>query len=208
MNISPVRKCHCRECQENWKACERIPDGHGQLIFMVSRPRCSAIQVSTHLSYCSLRAIRRQQRPNPSPAMPWKHSRFIPRTTDSSYFLSQSTSRDPSITFPMPLQRRRLAPVPAQQGHSLTANDDLHYNFQVTDYLKKKGFTKTEAIFRQETAYLGPRRQTRPAERRPWTKEVLEVVCVAQKLDREQSRHLQGMPTPCACLARRLTENV
>lgn len=95
--------------------------------------------------------------------MPWKHSRFIPRTTDSSYFLSQSTSRDPSITFPMPLQRRRLAPVPAQQGHSLTANDDLHYNFQVTDYLKKKGFTKTEAIFRQETAYLGP--DGRPAQR-------------------------------------------
>ncbi len=27
---------------------------------------------------------------------------------------------------------------------------------QVTDYLKKKGFTKTEAIFRQETSNLGP----------------------------------------------------
>jgi transcription initiation factor TFIID subunit 5 len=34
---------------------------------------------------------------------------------------------------------------------------------QVTDYLKKKGFTKTEAIFRQETAYLGP--DGRPAQR-------------------------------------------
>jgi len=27
---------------------------------------------------------------------------------------------------------------------------------QVTDYLKKKGFTRTEAVFRQETAHLGP----------------------------------------------------
>jgi transcription initiation factor TFIID subunit 5 len=34
---------------------------------------------------------------------------------------------------------------------------------QVTDYLKKKGFTKTEAIFRQETAHLGP--DGRPAQR-------------------------------------------
>lgn len=34
---------------------------------------------------------------------------------------------------------------------------------QVTDYLKKKGFTKTEAVFRQETAYLGP--DGRPAVR-------------------------------------------
>ncbi|KAL2175135.1 TAF5-like protein [Thermothelomyces heterothallicus CBS 202.75] len=33
----------------------------------------------------------------------------------------------------------------------------------VTDYLKKKGFTKTEAVFRQETAYLGP--DGRPAQR-------------------------------------------
>src|ERR1700761_8270124 len=29
-------------------------------------------------------------------------------------------------------------------------------HWQVTDYLKKKGFTKTEAIFRQETSNLGP----------------------------------------------------
>ena len=34
---------------------------------------------------------------------------------------------------------------------------------QVTDYLKKKGFTKTEAVFRQETAHLGP--DGRPAPR-------------------------------------------
>jgi transcription initiation factor TFIID subunit 5 len=34
---------------------------------------------------------------------------------------------------------------------------------QVTDYLKKKGFTKTEAVFRQETANLGP--DGRPAQR-------------------------------------------
>jgi len=34
---------------------------------------------------------------------------------------------------------------------------------KVTDYLKKKGFTKTEAVFRQETAYLGP--DGRPAQR-------------------------------------------
>ncbi|KAK3685811.1 WD40-repeat-containing domain protein, partial [Podospora appendiculata] len=34
---------------------------------------------------------------------------------------------------------------------------------QVTDYLKKKGFTKTEAVFRQETAHLGP--DGRPAQR-------------------------------------------
>ncbi|KAK4114866.1 TAF5-like protein [Canariomyces notabilis] len=33
----------------------------------------------------------------------------------------------------------------------------------VTDYLKKKGFTKTEAVFRQETANLGP--DGRPAQR-------------------------------------------
>ncbi|KAK0635736.1 TAF5-like protein [Bombardia bombarda] len=36
-------------------------------------------------------------------------------------------------------------------------------NLKVTDYLKKKGFTKTEAIFRQETAHLGP--DGRPAQR-------------------------------------------
>ncbi|KAK0727428.1 TAF5-like protein [Lasiosphaeria miniovina] len=34
---------------------------------------------------------------------------------------------------------------------------------KVTDYLKKKGFTKTEAVFRQETAHLGP--DGRPAQR-------------------------------------------
>jgi transcription initiation factor TFIID subunit 5 len=34
---------------------------------------------------------------------------------------------------------------------------------QVTDYLKKKGFAKTEAVFRRETAYLGP--DGRPARR-------------------------------------------
>lgn len=34
---------------------------------------------------------------------------------------------------------------------------------QVTDYLKKKGFTKTEAVFRQEQAHLGP--DGRPAHR-------------------------------------------
>jgi len=33
----------------------------------------------------------------------------------------------------------------------------------VTDYLKKKGFTKTEAVFRQETSNLGP--DGRPAPR-------------------------------------------
>ena len=36
-------------------------------------------------------------------------------------------------------------------------------NQKVTDYLKKKGFTKTEAVFRQETAHLGP--DGRPAQR-------------------------------------------
>jgi len=33
---------------------------------------------------------------------------------------------------------------------------------QVTDYLKKKGFTKTEATFRVETSNLGP--DGRPAQ--------------------------------------------
>jgi transcription initiation factor TFIID subunit 5 len=33
---------------------------------------------------------------------------------------------------------------------------DTPLDEQVTDYLKKKGFTRTEAIFRQETSNLGP----------------------------------------------------
>jgi hypothetical protein len=40
---------------------------------------------------------------------------------------------------------------------------DADWRQKVTDYLKKKGFTKTEAVFRQETAHLGP--DGRPAQR-------------------------------------------
>ncbi|KAK4148264.1 uncharacterized protein C8A04DRAFT_24066 [Dichotomopilus funicola] len=48
---------------------------------------------------------------------------------------------------------------------SSTSNPPSAQNLNqiVTDYLKKKGFTKTEAIFRQETAFLGP--DGRPAQR-------------------------------------------
>jgi transcription initiation factor TFIID subunit 5 len=50
------------------------------------------------------------------------------------------------------------------QAHNMQVVDrDSYVVAQVTDYLKKKGFTKTEAIFRQETAYLGP--DGRPAQR-------------------------------------------
>lgn len=59
---------------------------------------------------------------------------------------------------------RPLAPGPARQAPNMqVANYDSYLVTQVTDYLKKKGFTKTEAIFRQETAYLGP--DGRPAQR-------------------------------------------
>ncbi|KAK4189093.1 Vps5 C terminal like-domain-containing protein [Podospora australis] len=50
-------------------------------------------------------------------------------------------------------------PGQPQQGTSNTANappSAQNLNQIVTDYLKKKGFTKTEAVFRQETAHLGP----------------------------------------------------
>ena len=57
---------------------------------------------------------------------------------------------------------RPFPPAPVRQG--LVFPPNLHANdVQVTDYLKKKGFTKTEAVFRQETAYLGP--DGRPAQR-------------------------------------------
>ncbi|KAJ4367205.1 Transcription initiation factor TFIID subunit 5 [Neurospora sp. IMI 360204] len=46
---------------------------------------------------------------------------------------------------------------------SSTAPTPQNLNQIVTDYLKKKGFTKTEAVFRQETAHLGP--DGRPAQR-------------------------------------------
>ena len=57
------------------------------------------------------------------------------------------------------------APAPSHQGQGQFANHGplTISDPQVTDYLKKKGFTKTEAIFRQETAYLGP--DGRPAQR-------------------------------------------
>ena len=52
----------------------------------------------------------------------------------------------------------------SQKGRRQLAGSRLPISpFQVTDYLKKKGFTKTEAVFRQETAYLGP--DGRPAQR-------------------------------------------
>ena len=56
---------------------------------------------------------------------------------------------------------RPVAPYSIQQLSP--SQIDLHRATQVTDYLKKKGFTKTEAVFRQETAYLGP--DGRPAQR-------------------------------------------
>lgn len=57
--------------------------------------------------------------------------------------------------------QRPAAPYPIPQAS--WSQLDLHRATQVTDYLKKKGFTKTEAVFRQETAYLGP--DGRPAQR-------------------------------------------
>ncbi|KAK3939569.1 TAF5-like protein [Diplogelasinospora grovesii] len=52
-------------------------------------------------------------------------------------------------------------PAPANPAPAPTSA--LGLNQIVTDYLKKKGFTKTEAVFRQETAHLGP--DGRPAQR-------------------------------------------
>ena len=53
------------------------------------------------------------------------------------------------LPIPSDLPSTSTAPV----FHTLASSDDMD---QVTDYLKKKGFTKTEAIFRQETSNLGP----------------------------------------------------
>lgn len=64
----------------------------------------------------------------------------------------------------MPPKSRPPVLAAPQQWHHAPANHGSHLSdFQVTDYLKKKGFTKTEAVFRQETAYLGP--DGRPAQR-------------------------------------------
>ena len=64
----------------------------------------------------------------------------------------------------MPPKSRPPVLAAPQQWHHAPANYGSHlFDFQVTDYLKKKGFTKTEAVFRQETAYLGP--DGRPAQR-------------------------------------------
>ncbi|KAK3988341.1 transcription initiation factor TFIID subunit 5 [Cladorrhinum sp. PSN332] len=52
--------------------------------------------------------------------------------------------------------------APATQGNSAPPSAQ-NLNQIVTDYLKKKGFTKTEAVFRQETQNLGP--DGRPAHR-------------------------------------------
>lgn len=75
---------------------------------------------------------------------------------------------------------------------------------QVTDYLKKKGFTKTEAVFRQERANLGP--DGRPAQRnddtspkkylrafvllRDWIENNLDIYKVSPKLVDETARLL------------------
>jgi len=58
-----------------------------------------------------------------------------------------------------------MASIPDVQRSQATPKDHIadKLNIQVTDYLKKKGFTKTEAIFRQETQNLGP--DGRPANR-------------------------------------------
>jgi transcription initiation factor TFIID subunit 5 len=64
----------------------------------------------------------------------------------------------------MPPKSRPPTLAAPQQRHDVPANHGSQLSdFQVTDYLKKKGFTKTEAVFRQETAYLGP--DGRPAQR-------------------------------------------
>ncbi|KAK0735436.1 WD40-repeat-containing domain protein [Apiosordaria backusii] len=55
------------------------------------------------------------------------------------------------------------APAPSQPAATTSTPSAQNLNQIVTDYLKKKGFTKTEAVFRQETAHLGP--DGRPANR-------------------------------------------
>jgi transcription initiation factor TFIID subunit 5 len=62
----------------------------------------------------------------------------------------------------MPPKSQPVLRAPVPQWHNVSTDDSLQ-DYQVTDYLKKKGFTKTEAVFRQETAYLGP--DGRPAQR-------------------------------------------
>ncbi|KAK0754727.1 WD40-repeat-containing domain protein [Schizothecium vesticola] len=52
--------------------------------------------------------------------------------------------------------------APAGSAPAPSAPSAQNLNQIVTDYLKKKGFTKTEAVFRQETAHLGP--DGRPAQ--------------------------------------------
>jgi len=63
----------------------------------------------------------------------------------------------------MPSNSQSLPSTSFQQAHICSTDYHLPIIHQVTDYLKKKGFTKTEAVFRQETAYLGP--DGRPAQR-------------------------------------------
>ncbi|KAK4453677.1 hypothetical protein QBC34DRAFT_434444 [Podospora aff. communis PSN243] len=55
------------------------------------------------------------------------------------------------------------APGGAGGASTTGAPSAQNLNQIVTDYLKKKGFTKTEAVFRQETSHLGP--DGRPAQR-------------------------------------------
>lgn len=64
---------------------------------------------------------------------------------------------------PPPHSPLRLSHLPTQAVMELYRVKHPTNDAQVTDYLKKKGFTKTEAVFRQETAHLGP--DGRPAQR-------------------------------------------
>ncbi|KAK4669530.1 Transcription initiation factor TFIID subunit 5 [Podospora pseudopauciseta] len=68
----------------------------------------------------------------------------------------------PSASYSGQPQSAGGAPAPSQPATTSTPSAQ-NLNQIVTDYLKKKGFTKTEAVFRIETAHLGP--DGRPANR-------------------------------------------
>lgn len=119
----------------------------------------SPVAVSSHLSCYVVIVHCTRYIHTGTKTLPAIYSPPAPTLPHSSSINTPTSNRN----FDMPPKPRPYPPAAIQQGHTSPTNHSLLISNQVTDYLKKKGFTKTEAVFRQETSYLGP--DGRPAQR-------------------------------------------